>query len=183
MIFTTETQDGMTEVTVIPDIGQIERKTYPADSKELSECIQILKSKGKHVLTDAQKEQAIADWNNADQQQRFWKDKENQLRSLLVEQFYTKETGTQTISLRGDWVLKIERGEDYKLENTNGETEDVLENFSDTEAKLLVRWKAEVVKKNFDALEKEKKDLFAAVLTIKPSSPQVKLIPPKVPVS
>lgn len=181
--FTVEqAEDGQAKVVIDGRIGDVIPDTYSFPNPEsLSAFIGMLLGHGyKQVLTQAKQEELIAEWNRADQQQKFWKDKEKTLRDKVVSEFYTKDKGTQNVALRDDWTLKIERSEDYKLENSNGETEDVLEEFDDATAKLLVKWKPEINKKNFDALSEENKAKFNAVLTIKPSSPQVKLIPPKV---
>ena len=132
-------------------------------------------------IEDQTIEQLIADWNQADQQQKFWRDKETTLRAELVTKLYTKTKGTEHIPLRAGWELTIERGEDYKLNNKNGEVLALVDELSEEVAGLVLKWVPEIVKRNYDALSEETKAKFNNVLTIKPASPQVKLLPPKVP--
>lgn len=156
---------------------------YEGSSKEeaLQYEINFINNGCKKVLTHNQCNELIAEWNQADQQQKFWREKELSLRASLVAEKYTQDKGTQRIDLEAGWQLVIERGEDYKLENGNNETQDVVDDLPEELASLLVKWKPEIQKKNFEQASQETKDKFAAILTIKPSSPQVKLVPPKAP--
>ncbi len=121
----------------------------------------------------------IAEWNTADQQQKFWRQKELELRAALVTEKYTKDKGTERFDLDAGWQLVIERGLDYKLENKNGETADVLDEIPSEIGALLVKWKPELSATNYNETTQEIRDKFNAILTIKPASPTVKLVPPK----
>jgi hypothetical protein len=133
------------------------------------------------VLSHPQRLQLITEWNNAAQQQKFWRDRELSFRTTIVGEMYTLETGTQRIDLESGWQLKIERGLEYKLNNKEGQVDKVLESelIPEVLAKLLINWKPEVVRKTYDTMTAEQKALFADCLDIKPSSPQVELVPPK----
>lgn len=133
----------------------------------------------KRVLTHEQCNMLIAEWNQADQQQKFWREKELQLRAALVAEKYTKESGTERIDLDAGWQLVIERGLDYKLENKNNETADIVDELPEGTEALLIKWTPELKSKNYNDSSDEIKALFKPVLTIKPASPQVKLVPPK----
>lgn len=123
----------------------------------------------------------VQDWYAADRNQRHWKDVENQLRIEVVKLTNPdKVSGVENIEIENGWKLTVTKGEDYKLENGHGELEDILDEFDESIAKLIVRWKPELVVKNYKALELEQQSKLGAVLTIKPSSPQVKIVPPPI---
>lgn len=166
-------------LTIIEDgavKGQFDTTDYDTASKAELDC---LNGGAIKVLTQAQANQLIADWFNAKQQLDHWKNREIELRNGLVKQFYTKTKGTQRVEIEAGWQLVIERGEDYKLDNKEGLVDKALENFDETMAALLVTWKPDISKKTYDALPDDSKAHFNNCLEIKPSSPQVKLEPPK----
>lgn len=154
---------------------------YEGDSKDEAHQYEInyINQGCKRVLTHEQCNQLIAEWHTADQQQKFWRQKELELRAALVTEKFTKVKGTERIDLDAGWQLVIERGLDYKLENKNNETADVLDELPSEVAALLVKWKPELSVTNYNETTQEIRDMLNAVLTIKPASPTVKLVPPK----
>ncbi len=154
---------------------------YEGESKDEAHQYEInyINQGCKRVLTHEQCNQLIAEWHTADQQQKFWRQKELELRAALVTEKFTKVKGTERIDLDAGWQLVIERGLDYKLENKNNETADVLDELPSEVAALLVKWKPELSVTNYNETTQEIRDMLNAVLTIKPASPTVKLVPPK----
>jgi hypothetical protein len=129
-----------------------------------------------------EQEQLVTQWNEAKAALQAAQELERKLRAAIVEQLSIpeQETGTTTIELPNDWKLKIEKNLDYKLENGNHELDDILKDWPEQIQDMLVRWKPELNVKNYKTLNDEYKNALGSVLTIKPSSPQVKLEAPKV---
>jgi hypothetical protein len=123
----------------------------------------------------------IGAWYAASNAFKAAQEEERKLRAELVKQLCLPEMekGIARFICPLDWVLEVTKSLDYKLENSNGELDDVLKEFPDAVADMLVRWKPELSVRNYEQLAPEHKAKFNAVLSIKPGTPSVKLLPPK----
>lgn len=121
----------------------------------------------------------ITRWKDADTNQKAWREIELKLRGELVAQLFprTDVTGTENHDLAAGWKLSVTKGIDYKLDGDK--TEAVLEGFDDSTAALLVKWEPKLSVANYKKLSADDQAKFADVLTTKPSSPQLKLVEPK----
>jgi hypothetical protein len=131
-------------------------------------------------LETAEDQALINEWYQADGQQRHWQEKERELRAKVVAAFGKKgddATGTTNIELPAGWNLKIVQNLDYKL---NDEKLDAaLAQFDPVLAEALIGWKPSLATSVYKKLAPEQQALLNDCLTIKPSSPSVKLEAPK----
>lgn len=124
----------------------------------------------------------LKDWYSTKQQLDAVKEAEGVLRRSVIEVFSQTPidaSGTETIDVQNGWVLKIAKSLDYKLDNKDGKLDKALEGFTDGVAALLVSWEPKLSVKAFKSLPEDDQTKIYDCLTIKPSSPQVKLEPPK----
>lgn len=134
------------------------------------------------ALSDIQNE-TLTNWNAAQTKLQAAKLEESQLRLLVIEQFSATEadaSGTETVEVGNGWKLKISKSLDYKLDNKDGKLDKALEGFTDGVAALLVSWEPKLSVKAYRSLPEDEQIKIYDCLTIKPSSVQVKLEPPKV---
>lgn len=125
-------------------------------------------------------QEKIARWKEADTNQKAWRELELTLRAELVGELFPRKdvTGTENHELPAGWKLSVTKGIDYKL--NADKTEAVLKGFDDSTAALLVHWEPKLSVANYKKLSEADQAKFAGVLTTKPSSPQLKLVEPKV---
>lgn len=131
------------------------------------------------TTSEVDTETLIALWYAADTEMKQAKAREMDLRLQVVARCTdAAKPGTEHVSLPNQWKLTITKTTDYKLDPEK--TTDVLNNFSDDLAAMLVKWKPELSVSNFKLLSDEEQKYFADCLTTKPSTPSLKLVPPKV---
>lgn len=155
----------------------------------------------------ARRDNAILTWRNNRQQLDFWKTEEANIRAdVTAICFPNARKGTQRYDLGAGYKLKLVYGFNYTLGNkemvdpstnelipVNKQVEDLEEAISQLGnegpflAERLIRWKPELVEKEYLALDPEipahaeAKALIDAILIVKPASPQLTLEEPKPP--
>lgn len=125
----------------------------------------------------------LTQWNNSKTQLDAWKEAESADRKAVIAAFsLTAEdaSGTETVEIGNGYRLKISKSLDYKLDNTDGKLDKALEGYTDGVAALLVKWEPKLSVSAYKTLPEDEQLKIYDCLTIKPSSPQVKVEPPKV---
>ncbi len=120
----------------------------------------------------------LAQWHELTQQLEQVKAKELKLRNELFGQFYpSPNEGTNTVDLPDDWKLKGV----YKLNRNIDEAvlPITLSKMKEGAEDRLIKYKPELVLKNYRTLEEEQKKILESALIIKPGTPSMKLVPPK----
>lgn len=144
-------------------------------------------------LSQAERDQLLVEWQQAKKTLDAAKEKELELRKRIVEETDlfdpTKETGTQTVQLGQGWKVKATKGLNYNVANKEGETFTVLAELDKMGnelishiAKELFSFKPEVRKTKLKELAEISPDahrLVESVITTKPATPSLELIPPK----
>lgn len=122
----------------------------------------------------------IASWNHAACQLTYWKQKEAELRKEIVAKLTdpSKESGTEHVEIAKGWRLTVLKSLDYKLANPDGNLKTTLDLNG---IAFVARWKPELSLTEYNKLKPEHKSVLTPFLTIKPSFPQVKLVPPAEP--
>lgn len=135
-------------------------------------------------LSDEQKE-LLTVWENTKAQLTKLKSYEMELRKAIVYDggFFDadKTSGTEHATLGDGYKLTSVKKETYTLKNENGETDAALNNFTDSEAELLVKWTPTLSVSNYKKLSEEKQAFFNGALEIKDGAPTLEIKPSKKP--
>lgn len=107
-------------------------------------------------------------------------DKERALRQLVADaMFDDPHEGTNYVQLESDWKLKLT----YKLDRKIDEAllSQVGEQLRAMNVSLdkLVKWKPEVILKEYRELTAEQMKVFDMAVVIKPGTPSLEMVPPK----
>jgi len=129
----------------------------------------------------------IQDWIEADEKLTVTKANENRLRKLLVAALFPnhKEEGSETYELPNpDYKITSQFGLNYKLEKDEEAIQQVFDRLgilSDGEwiIENLFKRKLEIVPKIYNLLPAQYREIVDEIVTIQPSTPQVKFIQPK----
>lgn len=132
----------------------------------------------------------IATWNELATKLADIKTQEYALRQqLALLGDPTKLEGTENLGLPNDWRLKVEKTQNYKAINDNGETVallDAIYKIDQAIPQLLIKWRPDIsisiYKQHVIPLletHPELKPLASAAIEIKPGAPVVELVPPK----
>lgn len=125
------------------------------------------------------RDELLNDWANVKAELAKVKQLEAELRSQVVEEFFPKhkEDGTETVELGNDWKLKSQ----FKLSRTidKAALPAVLERLPEGIEDHLIRYKPELDARTYKKLSDEHRSIMDEAMTIKPSTPQVSLVPPK----
>lgn len=125
----------------------------------------------------------LTEWEKVQAQLKSLKLYEMELRKCVVYQagFFNddKKSGVERVTLAGGYQLESTKKENYNLKQDKSLIETALEPFSDTEAELLVTWKATLSVSNYKKLPDEKKAHFNGVLEITDGAPTLEIKPPK----
>ena len=123
---------------------------------------------------------SLQQWNEAKEELKRWRDKESELRDILVANLFNKDIveSTETIQLANGWTLKATKKLNYKLDNTQGEVAALCASLPDSLSRSLVRWKPELSLSTYRKLDPHTKQRLDAMLIIDPSKPSLDLIPP-----
>lgn len=124
-------------------------------------------------------EQLLA-WRDAKKTLDAAKDAEMQMRKHIVDtHFDTSHVGTQNIELGEGWKVKAVVKENYVLDGDNDKVDAALDRLEDWQAERLVKWSPRLSVSEYKKLDAEDKAVIDGVLTIKPASPTLELVPPK----
>ena len=130
----------------------------------------------------------VAEWRDADNNARLWKQREAELRKLVLSACFSlaQDTsapedyaGTDYLLLNEGWRLKRSCSLDYKLDNKDNQVDMVLERFPAETGEMLVKWTPELSVSNYKLLASEQQRLFAPALTIRNAAPKFEIVAPK----
>jgi hypothetical protein len=129
----------------------------------------------------------IQDWIEADEKLLVAKANEIRLRKLLVAALFPKhkEEGSETFELPNpDYKINSMFGLNYKLDKDDEAIQNVFDRlgrFEDGEwiIENLFKRKLEIVPKIYNLLPPQYKAIVDEVITLQPSTPQVKFVAPK----
>lgn len=141
------------------------------------------------VKTEQEIDALLIKWKHAKEQLAYYATVELELRMQLANdpQLFDPnvQKGTLNYQLPMGYKLKLERKENTKVENSNGECFHALDVFSELGesqkrmAKDLFRFDANLRQTEFDKLSDEEKKLFYPIITTKPATPSLTLVVPK----
>lgn len=131
------------------------------------------------------KDKLIEDWKNAQDALSVAKEREKELREMIIEVF-SEETnemasGTESIDVGFGFDLKIEHKLNYKLTCDNDGVDELLDKIENSVeggnviAERLVTWKPSFNVSEYKKLEPVHKAMVDKVLEIKPAAKSVKL--------
>jgi hypothetical protein len=107
-------------------------------------------------------------------------EEEKMLRALIVSVAFPKETeGTHDIDLANGWKLKAALKLDRKVDEAALPAVVAQLQKMQVNADVLLRVKHEVEVKQYRQLTEEQRKVFDQMLTIKPQTPTLELVPPK----
>ena len=140
-------------------------------------------------MDNRQRDALLGDWLNAKKSLDYWKAKEIELRSEVTKEFFNPaedEEGTRNVDLGNNYKLKGVFALSYKLI----EKDELLEKAISRMEKLgeeaeyiikrLIKWKPELSKTEYKNLPDKYVKILNSALEVKPSTPQISLIEPKV---
>lgn len=130
--------------------------------------------------TTMNRDQMIMAWKDLKEQLAIVKEQEMSMRKQLVEADFSPEyDGTQTLELGGGYELKATNKKNYKLSDKES-VEKALSNYEDEKlADRLIKWKPELVKKEYKNLSDEDRKIIDIVITTTFGAPTLKLVEPK----
>jgi hypothetical protein len=100
-------------------------------------------------------------------------------KEILGEAFPDGKIGTNTLELGAGWKLKGVFKIDRKVDETTLQDTLTLLRERKVPADVLIRWKPEVVAKEYKKLTPEDKLIFDQTLVVKPVSPSLEIVEPK----
>lgn len=133
----------------------------------------------------------LGQWNATKSDLEIAKASELELRKAALAQAFEWEEGAEmkgskTTPLPNGFKAKGEFKIYSKLENKAGETEAALNRICELDpengpgiARRLVKWKPELSETEYKALGPEAKAIIDTVLTTKPGTPSLSIVPPK----
>lgn len=130
-------------------------------------------------MTPEQAFQRLQDWYQKQAQLKSLKSHEHLERAALSEYYFPNQVeGTNRLELGGGFDLKLQAGFNYKV------TEEDLDNVSAADIKKhklpwddLFIYKPELSISTYRTLTAEQKAFVDSILTIKPASPQLEIVP------
>lgn len=135
------------------------------------------------------KEEKLARWEKVSAKAKELKDEEMKLRNELLFDYFKYDgddrKGTTNYPLENNCKLKAIFKLNFKLENKNDETRDMVDELRahSTEAAFvadrLVKWKPEISISDYNQLSLEFKTIVDTVLTISPGTPTLDIMYPK----
>lgn len=134
-------------------------------------------------LTTAQVEMIQA-WESLRKQIEDLKSRELLLRMEIIRTvpFTDKEEGGQTVKLGGGWRLALDKPVDYKMDTKNNDAVGVALVALHAKRELAVldlfRWEPVMSVGAYKKLSDEEKLILAPVVTSKPGTPTLALVPP-----
>ena len=145
-----------------------------------------------NVAPPVDKDQLIIEWRKAQAALNAAKEAEAALRASVVSTFFPTEAaatdaeGTRNVELGNGWKLKAVFKINRTLNNKDDATDKALAKIEKLGAEgklwadLMVTWKPELSKRDYDRAPDKYKKILAEVLTEKPGTPSVELVEPKV---
>lgn len=138
----------------------------------------------KVALAQAERNAALLAWQEAAKVLEAAKADEMEKRLKAFGMCFIKpKEGTNTLTLGNGYELKAEYKFNYSLDKDK--VDDALEkieklgNEGTFIAERLVKWSPELSISEYRKLDKQYLDLITPVLTIKPGTPSLKIVPPK----
>lgn len=166
-----------------PNLGVVPAEVAPVDWHTLTPDLSVpfALEQPTEGMTPEQVE-LLTEWEKTQAQLRTLKAYEMTLRKCVVYEGgwfdAAKTSGTQHADLGGGYKMTAVKSENYNLNSDL--VDNVLKNFSDDLAKLLVSWKATLSVSTYKKLTKEQQDLFNGCLNITNGAPTLEIKPPKV---
>lgn len=166
----------LTPDTVLLTLGDLET-FLPAKVTELEPYVE------KKEMTIEERNAIILEWIKTESEAAQFKDRENELRKEIVENFFSakKLKGTENLKLDpdGNYKLKCVKTINTSVENDPEKLSAIVaqmpEGFAD-----IFKWKPSLNETLYKELSDEHKKLVDVVLTTKPGIPSLKFIQPKV---
>ena len=120
----------------------------------------------------------LLEWHELHLRQKQLKDDEMELRLKLVGHFFpTPDEGTNTVDLGNDWKVKDKHAINRKCDEASFEA--VFEKLPEGSKDRLIKYKPELVLKEYRKLPLREQKIFDQALIIKPGTPTLTLVPPK----
>lgn len=117
----------------------------------------------------------IKEWYEAQKNLDKWKNLESDLRDQVAKEFFDDaKEGTTKIPIDEDVTLVCDQRYNYTLDHDKVPT--LLNKLPRGLKNTLVRKKFELVKKVYDIIDVQYKEIFDECLTVKPGKPQIKLV-------
>jgi hypothetical protein len=132
-------------------------------------------------MTPSEAQQKFVAWQQMAQQLEAIKDQELQLRLEVIDAYFPdrNDEGTHTLKLEEGWKLQCVTRISRRLENAKGETDAVVKQLPPEMADKAVVWKPDLKMRGYRDLPPEYRVLVDSVVTSKPGTPSLKLVPPK----
>ena len=132
-------------------------------------------------MTQEQAQNKFTEWQHAQRQLAEIKEKEMQLRLEVGAHYFPEASaeGTHTIKLPEGWKLQYVTKVSRTLENKKGETNSIASQLPPELRDGTISWKPSLKLKGYKNLPAEYRVLVDSIVTSKPSTPALKLIPPK----
>ena len=170
---------GLAEVISIDIAKEIEKPTWVAPATpDLTTPVEL-----PYETAGLLPEQVeiLTIWENTKAQLTKLKEYEMQVRKVIVYDggFFSadKTSGTEHFTLAGGYDLTSVKKETYNLDSDK--VESALENFTEAEAALLVKWTATLSVANYKKLSPEQQAFFNECLEIKIGAPTLEIKAPK----
>jgi len=135
------------------------------------------KNKGQNKVNKKQT-QKLMRWQKAASQLKEAKKIESELRDELVEELFPgAQEGTHNLALGSGYGLKAEIK--YRRKVDEKELKVILKGMPRGAKKKLIKTTVSLIKSAYDDLDEDTKEHFDQCLTIEPSKPGLKIVPPK----
>lgn len=132
-------------------------------------------------MTPQEAQKAFEDWQRAVDALAQWKAYELSLRRIVGEYYFpdARPDGHHTLKLAEGWSLTFDTKMNRTLENKRGETSKVASQLPPEVAEKTIGWKPSLKMTGYKKLTDEQKALVDSVMTSKPGTPTLTLVPPK----
>lgn len=121
----------------------------------------------------------LSAWQEAGDLLAAYKGKEMTLRKQLVQDFFPSPVeGVNTYCMPAGYLLKLTHKIERKIDEAA--LSDVLEQMEEGTEDTLVKYKPSLNKKAYDLLPTDEQTIFLEALIIKPGTPSMTIIAPKV---
>lgn len=132
-------------------------------------------------MTVAEAQETFLAWQQLAQQLEALKARELELR-LQVAEFYFPEAddeGSTSMDLGEGWKLTLVKRVNRSMANSKGETDAIVKQLPPEVAEKVVGWKPELKLREYRKLAPEYRAVLDSVVTTRPGTPALKLVPPK----
>lgn len=120
----------------------------------------------------------LLEWNNIAETMKELKKKEIDLRIKLADHYFPNpDEGTNTVDLGNGWKVKDKHKINRKCDEASFDA--VFKELPEGTKDRLIKYKPEVVLKEYRRLSLREQKIFDQALIIKPGTPELQLVEPK----